>query len=482
MNMTDRTLFRQQGFINGQWCGAQSGATLKVFDPATGVQIGLVPDMAETDTRSAIDAAQRALDGWRSAPAQQRATLMKRWFDLMLEHQQDLAALMTLEQGKPLAESLGEIRYAASFIEWFAEQAKRTNGDIIPSPSADKRLMVLKQAIGVCAAITPWNFPAAMITRKAAPALAAGCTIVIRPASETPYSALAMAELARRAGIPDGVLNVITGGSQAIGKVLTSHPQVRKLSFTGSTPVGRLLMRQSAESIKKVALELGGNAPFIVFDDADIDAAVEGAVAAKYRNAGQTCVCVNRFYIQRAVYDEFAEKFVARVRALKVGNGFEAGVQIGPLINQKALDKVNQLLDDAIGKGATVLTGAKPHALGGNFFTPTVLGNVRPGMQLLDEEIFGPVAPLVIFDEESEAIRQANDTIYGLASYFYSRDASRIWRVAERLEYGMVGINTGLISNEVAPFGGVKQSGLGREGSEYGIEDYLELKYLCQTL
>ncbi|WP_312763551.1 NAD-dependent succinate-semialdehyde dehydrogenase, partial [Serratia sp. (in: enterobacteria)] len=415
-------------------------------------------------------------------PAQQRAQLLRRWFELMLEHQQDLASLMTLEQGKPLAESLGEIRYAASFIEWFAEQAKRTNGDIIPSPSSDKRLMVLKQGIGVCAAITPWNFPAAMITRKAAPALAAGCTLVVKPANETPYSALAMAELAERAGIPAGVFNVVTGNSQAIGAELTRHPQVRKLSFTGSTPVGRLLMRQSSDTIKKVSLELGGNAPFIVFDDADIDAAVEGALIAKYRNAGQTCVCVNRFYIQRGVYAQFAEKFVARVAALQVGNGFEPGVQIGPLINRKARDKVLELLDDALSKGAQVLTGATPHALGGNFFTPTVLGDVQPGSLLLEEEIFGPVAPLVIFDDEAEAIRQANDTIYGLAAYFYTRDAARIWRVSERLEYGMVGINTGLISNEVAPFGGVKQSGLGREGSEYGIEDYLELKYLCQAV
>ncbi|OKB65608.1 succinate-semialdehyde dehydrogenase (NADP(+)) [Serratia marcescens] len=482
MNISDRALFRQQAYINGQWRDADNQETLPVSDPATGQLIGSVPNMATAETQRAIDAAQQALEGWRTLPAQQRAQLLRRWFELMLEHQQDLASLMTLEQGKPLAESLGEIRYAASFIEWFAEQAKRTNGDIIPSPSGDKRLMVLKQGIGVCAAITPWNFPAAMITRKAAPALAAGCTLVVKPANETPYSALAMAELAERAGIPAGVFNVVTGNSQAIGAELTRHPQVRKLSFTGSTPVGRLLMRQSSDTIKKVSLELGGNAPFIVFDDADIDAAVEGALIAKYRNAGQTCVCVNRFYVQRGVYAQFAEKFVARVAALQVGNGFEPGVQIGPLINRKARDKVLELLDDALSKGAQVLTGATPHALGGNFFTPTVLGDVQPGSLLLEEEIFGPVAPLVVFDDEAEAIRQANDTIYGLAAYFYTRDVARIWRVSERLEYGMVGINTGLISNEVAPFGGVKQSGLGREGSEYGIEDYLELKYLCQAV
>ncbi|MBB1585035.1 NAD-dependent succinate-semialdehyde dehydrogenase [Serratia sp. OS31] len=482
MNISDQSLFHQQAFINGQWCEAFNHETLPVSDPATGLPIGKVPNMAQPEAQHAIECAQQALAGWRSLPAQQRALYLRRWFELMLEHQQDLAALMTLEQGKPLAESLGEIRYAASFVEWFAEQAKRTHGDIIPSPSADKRLMVIKQGIGVCAAITPWNFPAAMITRKAAPALAAGCTLIVKPANETPYSALAMAELASRAGIPAGVFNVVTGNSQVIGAELTGNPLVRKLSFTGSTPVGRVLMRQSADTIKKVSLELGGNAPFIVFDDADIDAAVEGALVAKYRNAGQTCVCVNRFYIHRDVYSQFAEKFVARVAALKVGNGFDQDVQIGPLINRKARDKVMQLLDDALSKGATVLTGGHPHPLGGNFFTPTVLGQVQPGSLLLAEEIFGPVAPLVIFDDEADVLQRANDTIYGLAAYFYTRDAARIWRVSERLEYGMVGINTGLISNEVAPFGGVKQSGLGREGSVYGIDDYLELKYLCQAV
>ncbi|MGO4745869.1 NAD-dependent succinate-semialdehyde dehydrogenase [Serratia quinivorans] len=482
MNISDQSLFRQQAFINGQWCDASNHETLPVSDPATGLLIGQVPNMAQSETQRAIECAQQALSGWRSLPAQQRALHLRRWFELMLEHQQDLASLMTLEQGKPLAESLGEIRYAASFVEWFAEQAKRTNGDIIPSPSADKRLLVIKQGIGVCAAITPWNFPAAMITRKAAPALAAGCTLIVKPANETPYSALALAELASRAGIPAGVFNVITGNSQVIGAELTGNPQVRKLSFTGSTPVGRLLMCQSADTIKKVSLELGGNAPFIVFEDADIGAAVEGALVAKYRNAGQTCVCVNRFYIHRDVYPQFTEKFVARVAALKVGNGFDQDVQIGPLINRKARDKVMELLEDAQSKGATVLTGGHPHPLGGNFFTPTVLGEVQPGSLLLAEEIFGPVAPLVIFDDEAEVLQRANDTIYGLAAYFYTRDAARIWRVSEQLEYGMVGINTGLISNEVAPFGGIKQSGLGREGSTYGIDDYLELKYLCQAL
>ncbi|RTF20882.1 NAD-dependent succinate-semialdehyde dehydrogenase [Serratia marcescens] len=480
--LKDPTLFREANYIDGQWLPAKAGHTIAIHNPANGELVGHVPAFGAEETARAIAAAKKALPAWRALTAKERAGKLRRLFELMMENQEDLARIMTAEQGKPLAESRGEIAYAASFIEWFAEQAKRTNGDIIPSPSGDKRLMVLKQGIGVCAAITPWNFPAAMITRKAAPALAAGCTLVVKPANETPYSALAMAELAERAGIPAGVFNVVTGNSQAIGAELTRHPQVRKLSFTGSTPVGRLLMRQSSDTIKKVSLELGGNAPFIVFDDADIDAAVEGALIAKYRNAGQTCVCVNRFYVQRGVYPQFAEKFVARVAALQVGNGFEPGVQIGPLINRKARDKVLELLDDALSKGARVLTGATPHALGGNFFTPTVLGDVQPGSLLLEEEIFGPVAPLVVFDDEAEAIRQANDTIYGLAAYFYTRDAARIWRVSERLEYGMVGINTGLISNEVAPFGGVKQSGLGREGSEYGIEDYLELKYLCQAV
>ncbi|RTF70099.1 NAD-dependent succinate-semialdehyde dehydrogenase [Serratia marcescens] len=480
--LKDPTLFREANYIDGQWLPAQEGRSIAIHNPANGERIGHVPAFGAEETARAIASAKKALPAWRALTAKERAGKLRRLFELMMENQEDLARIMTAEQGKPLAESRGEIAYAASFIEWFAEEGKRVYGDTIPQPQAGRRIIVQKEPIGVFAAITPWNFPAAMITRKAAPALAAGCTLVVKPANETPYSALAMAELAERAGIPAGVFNVVTGNSQAIGAELTRHPQVRKLSFTGSTPVGRLLMRQSSDTIKKVSLELGGNAPFIVFDDADIDAAVEGALIAKYRNAGQTCVCVNRFYIQRGVYAQFAEKFVARVAALQVGNGFEPGVQIGPLINRKARDKVLELLDDALSKGAQVLTGATPHALGGNFFTPTVLGDVQPGSLLLEEEIFGPVAPLVIFDDEAEAIRQANDTIYGLAAYFYTRDAARIWRVSERLEYGMVGINTGLISNEVAPFGGVKQSGLGREGSEYGIEDYLELKYLCQAV
>lgn len=480
--LKDPTLFREANYIDGQWLPAKAGHAIAIHNPANGELVGHVPAFGAEETARAIAAAKKALPAWRALTAKERAGKLRRLFELMMENQEDLARIMTAEQGKPLAESRGEIAYAASFIEWFAEEGKRVYGDTIPQPQAGRRIIVQKEPIGVFAAITPWNFPAAMITRKAAPALAAGCTLVVKPANETPYSALAMAELAERAGIPAGVFNVVTGNSQAIGAELTRHPQVRKLSFTGSTPVGRLLMRQSSDTIKKVSLELGGNAPFIVFDDADIDAAVEGALIAKYRNAGQTCVCVNRFYVQRGVYLQFAEKFVARVATLQVGNGFEPGVQIGPLINRKARDKVLELLDDALSKGAQVLTGATPHALGGNFFTPTVLGDVQPGSLLLEEEIFGPVAPLVVFDDEAEAIRQANDTIYGLAAYFYTRDAARIWRVSERLEYGMVGINTGLISNEVAPFGGVKQSGLGREGSEYGIEDYLELKYLCQAV
>ncbi|GKX57149.1 NAD-dependent succinate-semialdehyde dehydrogenase [Leminorella grimontii] len=480
MQLSDPALFKQHAFINGIWLSAASQKTLDVTNPATGERLGQVPDMDENDTLLAVEAAKLALVGWRALPAQKRAALLRDWFELMLAHSKDLAMLMTLEQGKPLAEAEGEIRYAASFIEWFAEQAKRTNGEIIPSPSADRRLMVIKQPVGVCAAITPWNFPSAMITRKAAPALAAGCTMVIRPATETPFSALAMAELASRAGIPAGVINVITGRSGPIGGVLTTHPEVRKLTFTGSTEVGRILMRQCADSVKKLSLELGGNAPFIVFDDADLDAAVEGAIAAKFRNGGQTCVCANRFYIQRGIYPQFTGRFTQRVRELKVGNGLEEGIDIGPLINADAVKKVNELVEDAVARGAHVLTGNTPHPLGGNFMTPTVLGNVRHGSRALDEEIFGPVAPLVVFDDEEEAIRLANDTIYGLAAYFYSQNAARLWRVGEALEYGMVGINTGLISNEVAPFGGVKQSGLGREGSTHGIDEYLEMKYLCQ--
>ncbi|MDH4566439.1 NAD-dependent succinate-semialdehyde dehydrogenase [Pseudomonas sp. BN414] len=479
VNLKDNDLFCQQAFIAGAWCDADDARTVDVTDPASGDLLGRVPNMGGSETLRAIEAADAALPAWRARTAKERAQILRRWFELMLQHEDDLARLMTLEQGKPLTEAVGEIRYAASFIEWFAEEGKRIYGDVIPSPAGDKRLVVIKQGIGVCAAITPWNFPSAMITRKVAPALAAGCTIVVKPANETPFSALALAELAKRAGVPDGVLSIVTGDAIAIGAQLTSHPLVRKLSFTGSTPVGRLLMGQCAPTIKKVSLELGGNAPFIVFDDADIDAAVEGALVAKYRNAGQTCVCVNRFYVHDAVYDTFAERFAARVRDLRVGHGLEGATQIGPLITGKALDKVQSLIADAVEKGADILVGGDGHELGGNFLQPTVLTGVAPGMQLLDEEIFGPVAPLVRFSSDEEVLRLANDTLYGLAAYFYSRDIGRVWKIAEQLEYGMVGINTGLISNEVAPFGGVKQSGLGREGSKYGIEDYLEMKYLC---
>lgn len=482
MKITTNPYFREQGYIDGLWCNAKNNETVDVIDPATGTLLGTVPNMATQEAIMAVDAAQKALPKWRALTAHQRGALLQNWFRLITENKRKLAELMTFEQGKPVAEAEGEITYAASFIEWFAEQGKRTNGEIIPSPSADKRLMVIKQGIGVCAAITPWNFPAAMITRKAAPALAAGCTMVIKPANETPYTALALAELAAQAGIPAGVINIVTGDAIKIGEVFTSDNRVRKLSFTGSTGVGRLLMRQCSDSIKKVSLELGGNAPFIVFNDADIDKAVEGAMGAKFRNAGQTCVCANRFYIHKDVYQQFSERFVAAVKKLKVGNGFEEGVTIGPLINHKAVEKSQSLLADTLKRGATLLCGGESDKAGENFFQPTVVGNVPADSHILEEEIFGPVAPLVIFENEDEVVHLANNTIYGLAAYFYSENPQRIWRVAENLEYGMVGINTGLISNEVAPFGGIKQSGLGREGSEHGIEDYMEMKYLCQGL
>ncbi|HHJ1192940.1 TPA: NAD-dependent succinate-semialdehyde dehydrogenase [Proteus mirabilis] len=482
MKITDNPYFREQGYIDGIWCDAKSKDTVEVIDPATNQPIGTVPNMATEEAKAAVDAAAKALPTWRALTAHQRSTLLQRWFQLIQDNKRQLAELMTFEQGKPVAEAEGEITYAASFIEWFAEQGKRTNGEIIPSPSSDKRLMVIKQGIGVCAAITPWNFPAAMITRKAAPALAAGCTMVIKPANETPYTALALAELAAQAGIPAGVINIVTGDTVKIGEVFTSDNRVRKLSFTGSTGVGRLLMRQCADSVKKVSLELGGNAPFIVFNDADIEKAVAGAMGAKFRNAGQTCVCANRFYIHKDVYQQFSERFVAEVKKLKVGNGFTEGVTIGPLINHKAVEKSQSLLADTLQRGATLLCGGERDKAGENFFQPTVVGNVPADSHILEEEIFGPVAPLVIFDNEEEVVHLANNTIYGLAAYFYSEDPQRIWRVAENLEYGMVGINTGLISNEVAPFGGIKQSGLGREGSEHGIEDYMEMKYLCQGL
>ncbi|WP_158897167.1 MULTISPECIES: NADP-dependent succinate-semialdehyde dehydrogenase, partial [unclassified Pseudomonas] len=475
----DASLFRQQAYVDGAWIDADSGATVKVDNPATGETLGTIPKLGRAETKRAIDAANRALPAWRALTAKERSAKLRRWYELMIENQDDLGRLMTLEQGKPLAEAKGEIAYAASFIEWFAEEAKRIYGDTIPGHQADKRILVIKQPIGVTAAITPWNFPTAMITRKAGPALAAGCTMVIKPASQTPYSALALVELAERAGIPKGVLSVVTGSAAEIGAELTESPIVRKISFTGSTEIGAKLMEQSAPTIKKLSLELGGNAPFIVFDDADLDKAVEGAIASKYRNAGQTCVCVNRLYIQDGVYDAFAEKFKAAVAKLKVGNGLEEGVTIGPLIDAKAAAKVKEHIDDAVSQGARVIAGGKAHANGGSYFEPTILADVPRSAKVSKEETFGPLAPLFRFKDEAEVIELANDTEFGLASYFYARDLSRVFRVAEALEYGMVGINTGLISNEVAPFGGVKASGLGREGSKYGIEDYLEIKYLC---
>ncbi|WP_322061446.1 NAD-dependent succinate-semialdehyde dehydrogenase [Paraburkholderia sp. J63] len=475
------SLFRQQAYIDGQWRDADDGATLDVTNPSTGERIASVPNMGAPEARAAIEAANRAFPAWRATTAKERARLLRKWFELIMANQEALAELMTREQGKPVAEARGEIAYAASFIEWFGEQAKRIDGDVIPSPNPDQRLVVTKEPVGVVAAITPWNFPAAMITRKAAPALAAGCTIVIKPANETPFSAFALAALAEQAGIPAGVINIVTGKSREIGLEMTSSPLVKKLTFTGSTEVGRLLMRQCSDTVKKVSLELGGNAPFIVFDDADMDAAIEGALLSKYRNAGQTCVCANRFYVHDTVYDEFCRRFAGRVAAFKVDDGFAEGVNIGPLITEAARDKVDGLVRDAVAQGARVVTGGAPHARGGNFYAPTVLADAKPGMAVLSEEIFGPVAPIVRFSSDAEVVQLANDSIYGLAAYFYSRDIGRIWRVAEHLEYGIVGINTGLISNEVAPFGGVKQSGIGREGSKYGIEDFLSIKYLCMA-
>ncbi|MFI7858475.1 MULTISPECIES: NADP-dependent succinate-semialdehyde dehydrogenase [Pseudomonas] len=477
MQLKDAQLFRQQAFINGEWLDADSGQTINVTNPATGEVIGTVPKMGTAETRRAIEAADKALPAWRALTAKERSAKLRRWFELMIENQDDLARLMTTEQGKPLAEAKGEIAYAASFIEWFAEEAKRVYGDTIPGHQPDKRLIVIKQPIGVTAAITPWNFPAAMITRKAGPALAAGCTMVLKPASQTPYSALALVELANRAGIPAGVLSVVTGSAGEVGGELTGNSLVRKLSFTGSTEIGRQLMQECAKDIKKVSLELGGNAPFIVFDDADLDKAVEGAIISKYRNNGQTCVCANRIYVQDGVYDAFAQKLAAAVAKLKIGNGLEEGTTTGPLIDGKAVAKVQEHIEDAVGKGAKVLSGGK--LIEGNFFEPTILVDVPKTAAVAKEETFGPLAPLFRFKDEAEVIAMSNDTEFGLASYFYARDMSRVFRVAEALEYGMVGINTGLISNEVAPFGGIKASGLGREGSKYGIEDYLEIKYLC---
>ena len=475
----DPALFRRQCYVNGGWIDAKSGGVLEVGNPATGEIIGTVPALGAEETRGAIEAADAAWPAWRSRPAKERANLMRRWFELMMAHQEDLAVLMTSEQGKPLAESRGEIAYAASFVEWFAEEGKRVYGDVIGHPLPGKRIVVLKQPIGVVASITPWNFPAAMITRKCAPALAAGCPVVIRPASQTPFSALALAVLAERAGIPPGVLNVVTGPSGPMGAELTSNPTVRKLSFTGSTEVGKLLMSQCASTVKKVSLELGGNAPFIVFDDADLDAAVAGAMASKYRNAGQTCVCANRLLVQDGIHDAFAAKMAEAVKGLKVGNGLEDGTQQGPLIDMRAVEKVEEHIADATAKGAMVATGGGRHALGGSFFQPTLLTGVTPAMAVAREETFGPVAPLFRFSTEDEAVRMANDTEFGLAAYFYSRDVGRVWRVSEGLEYGIVGVNEGIISNEVAPFGGIKESGIGREGSKYGIDDFIEIKYLC---
>ena len=478
LSLKDPRLFREQCYLDGAWTGADSGGSIKVNNPATGEIVGSVPDMGAAEARRAVEAADRAWPAWRAKTAKERAALLRKWYDLMMANQDDLGLLLTTEQGKPLPEAKGEIAYGASFIEWFAEEGKRIYGDVIPQHQSDKRILVLKQPIGVCALITPWNFPNAMITRKAGPALAAGCTVVLKPASQTPYSALALAELAERAGIPKGVFNVITGNSRAIGGELTVNPIVRKLSFTGSTETGRVLMRQSADTIKKLSLELGGNAPFIVFDDADIDAAVEGAIASKYRNAGQTCVCANRIYVQDSVYDEFAQKLAKKVEAFKVGRGTEAGVVIGPLIDEPGLEKVEQHVADATAKGAKVLLGGKRHKLGGLFFEPTILTGVTQAMKVSREETFGPVAPLFRFKTDDEAIAMVNDTEFGLAGYFYSRDVGRIFRIAEAMETGMVCVNSGILSTEIAPFGGVKQSGLGREGSKYGIEEYLEVKYL----
>ncbi|WP_298013529.1 NADP-dependent succinate-semialdehyde dehydrogenase [uncultured Castellaniella sp.] len=475
-------LLRQQAYLDGRWCDADSGETISVSNPATGEALGTVPRMGAAETRRAIEGAQAAWGAWRALTAKERAAILRRWFDLMTEHAQDLALIMTAEQGKPLAESRGEIAYGAAFLEWFAEEGKRAYGDVIPSFARDRRIVVTKEPIGVCAAITPWNFPSSMITRKAGAALAAGCPLVVKPAEQTPFSALALAVLAEEAGVPAGVFSVLTGDAPAIGGEMTSNAIVRKMSFTGSTEVGRLLMRQCAPSIKKLSLELGGNAPFIVFDDADLDAAVEGAIASKYRNSGQTCVCTNRFYVQDSVYDAFSRKLVQAVGKLKVGNGMEDGVTQGPLIDDDAVAKVREHIADAVAQGGRILAGGQPHALGRTFFQPTVLADAVPAMKLAREETFGPLAPLFRFHDDAEVIRMANDTEYGLAAYFYSRDIGRVWRVAEALEYGMVGINTGLVSNEAVPFGGVKQSGLGREGSHYGLDDYLVVKYLCMGL
>ena len=479
LNLKDNNLFRQQCYINGSWQDADSGESIDVTNPASGEKLGTVPKMGAAETRRAIEAAEEAFVSWRRTTAHEKSQVLRRWFDLMMAHKEDLSIIMTAEQGKPINESRGEINYAASYIEWFAEEARRVYGDTVPAHSNDKRIVLIKQPVGVTAAVTPWNFPAAMITRKAAPALAAGCTMVIKPATATPYSALALAELGERAGFPPGAMSVVTGSARAIGGELTGNPIVRKLTFTGSTDIGKKLIEQCAGTVKKTSMELGGNAPFIVFEDADLDAAVEGAIESKFRNTGQTCVCTNRLLVQDGVYDAFAEKLVQAVSQMKVGNGMEEDIEQGPLIDVGAMETVEKLVQDAIDKGGRVLLGGKRHELGGSFFEPTVVADVTTEMRVAKEETFGPFAPLFRFKTEKEAIRMANDTEFGLASYFYTRDVGRIFRVAEGLEYGIVGINAGLISTAVAPFGGVKESGFGREGSKYGMEDYMEVKYLC---
>ena len=479
VRLSDPALFRQQCYVGGDWVDADSGATFDVTDPATGQTIGVVPAFGAAETRRAVEAASNAYPAWRALTGKERASILRRWYELMLEHQEDLAVIMTAEQGKPMAESRGEVLFGASFIEWFAEEAKRAYGDVIPTHLADRRIVVTKEPIGVVASITPWNFPNAMITRKAGPALAAGCTVVARPASSTPLSALALGELATRAGIPAGVINVVTGPSSAVGGELTANPTVRKLSFTGSTAVGKILLEQCAGTVKKVSMELGGNSPFIVFDDADVDAAVEGAVASKYRNTGQTCVCANRFLVQEGVHDEFARKLAEATASLRVGPGLQGETDQGPLIDMAAVEKVEDHIQDAVNGGGTVVAGGQRHELGGTFFEPTVITGVTPAMKVAREETFGPVAPVFRFKTEEQAIQLANATEFGLAAYFYSRDIGRIWRVGEALEYGIVGINVGIISTEVAPFGGFKESGIGREGSKYGLDEFLEVKYMC---
>ncbi len=479
MKLKDQSLFRQQCYIDGAWVDADDGATIEVSDPATNEILGTVPKLGANETRRAIEAANAAWPAWRAKTAKERANIIRRWFELMMENQDDLGLLMTSEQGKPLPEAKGEVAYAASFLEWFAEEGRRAYGEVIPTHMGDRRVVVIKEPVGVCAAITPWNFPAAMITRKAGPALAAGCPMVVKPATATPYSALALAELAERAGIPKGVFSVVTGSAKAIGGEMTSNPIVRKLTFTGSTEIGKTLMQQCAGTVKKVSMELGGNAPFIVFDDADLDAAVEGAMASKYRNAGQTCVCANRLLVQDGVYEAFAAKLSEAVTGLKVGSGVEDGVDQGPLIDMAAVEKVEEHIADALSKGARVVAGGGRHELGGTFFQPTILADVDTSMRVTKEETFGPLAPLFRFKTEDEAIAMANDTEFGLAAYFYSRDMGRVWRVSEGLEYGIIGANVGIISTEVAPFGGVKESGIGREGSHYGLDEFLEVKYIC---